>query len=422
MLQALRAALPARPEARRVLIGVFVSALGRGLTLPFLFIYLTDVRGLSDALAGLAIGWYGAVVLALSPLAGTLMDRYGARRVVLPSLAVEAAGTACLALVDGPAAAFGVATLIAAGGAAVYSGQSVILSSLTADSERQSTFGLQFTLLNLGIGIGGLISGAVVDTARPVTFETIYLVDGLTYLAPLVILLTMPSVGRRLTTPSSDASGGSYLVVLRDRAFRRVVLFGLILTTCGYAQIEVGFAAYAVRVADTTPRIVAWALAANTVTIVASQLFVLRFLHGRSRSRSLAAVGVIFAVSWLVLGVAGISGGQAPLLAAGCVILCAMVFAAGETFLSPVLPAVTNALAPDALRGRYNAVMSINWGISGILGPVTAGPLIGAGGGAVWVGLTVGGCLVASLIALSLRTLLTPAEDGRATAGAAVPT
>ncbi|MFI5845305.1 MFS transporter [Catenuloplanes sp. NPDC051500] len=393
---------------------MFISALGRGLTLPFLFIYLTDVRGLSDALAGLAIGWYGAVVLALSPLAGTLMDRYGARRVVLPSLAVEAAGTACLALVDGPVTAFGVATLVAAGGASVYSGQSVILSSLTADDERQSTFGLQFTLLNLGIGIGGLISGAVVDTARPGTFEVIYLVDGITFLAPLLILLGMPSAGRRLTGPASTGSGGSYLAVLRDRTFRRVVLFGLILTTCGYAQIEVGFAAYAIRVADTTPRIVAWALAANTVTIVVSQLLVLRFLHGRSRSRSLAAVGVIFAASWLILGAAGVAGREAPLLAAAGVILCSMVFASGETFLSPVLPAVTNALAPDALRGRYNAVMSINWGISGILGPVTAGPLIGAGGGALWVGLTVGGCLVASLIALSLRGLLTPAEDGRA--------
>ncbi|WP_198154073.1 hypothetical protein [Catenuloplanes japonicus] len=48
------------------------------------------------------------------------------------------------------------------------------------------------------------------------------------------------------------------------------------------------------------------------------------------------------------------------------------------------------------------------------LGPVTAGPLIGAGGGTLRVGLTVTGCLVASVIALSLHGLLTPAQDGRA--------
>src|SRR5918911_565680 len=118
----LRRSLPSRPEARRILIGTLLSAIGRGLTLPFLFIYLTDVRGLSDARAGLVIGWFGAVTLALSPLGGTLIDRFGARRVVLPCLAVEAIGTGSLALVDSTASAFGVMTLIAVGSSAIWSG------------------------------------------------------------------------------------------------------------------------------------------------------------------------------------------------------------------------------------------------------------------------------------------------------------
>jgi hypothetical protein len=62
----------------------------------------------------------------------------------------------------------------------------------------------------------------------------------------------MPGVGRRLADPAVvgvSRSGGGYLAVLRDRSFRRLVVFGLVLTTCGYAQIEVGFTAYSVRVA-----------------------------------------------------------------------------------------------------------------------------------------------------------------------------
>jgi MFS family permease len=72
-----RAALPTRPEARRILLGTLFSALGRGLTLPFLFIYLNDVRGLSGATVGLVVGWIGVVSLALSPVGGTLIDRFG---------------------------------------------------------------------------------------------------------------------------------------------------------------------------------------------------------------------------------------------------------------------------------------------------------------------------------------------------------
>ncbi|MEV5768055.1 MFS transporter [Micromonospora sp. NPDC052213] len=408
-------ALPRRPEARRILVGTLLSAVGRGLTLPFLFIYLTDVRGLTDARAGLVIGWYGAVTLALSPLGGTLIDRFGARRIVVPCLLVEAAGTGSLALVDSTASAFVVITLIAIGSSAIWSGQNTILASLTDDDERQRVYGLNFALLNLGIGIGGLISGAIVDTARPVTFQAIYVLDAISYLMPALILLSLPRVGHRLAAgPTGDSpSAGGYLTVLRDRPFRRLVVFGLVLTTCGYAQIEVGFAAYAVRVVEVTPRVVAWALAGNTVMIVLAQLLVIRRMEGRSRTGGLAVVGAVFATAWLVLGAAGQVGPGNALVAALGVVACSAIFGFGETLLSPVMPALTNALATDELRGRYNAMSSMIFGISGVIGPVTAGPLIGAADGRIWVAVVVGGCLVASLLALSLRPLLTAVQDGR---------
>ncbi|MGS2612979.1 MFS transporter [Micromonospora sp. LZ34] len=419
----LRRALPRRPEARRILVGTLLSAIGRGLTLPFLFIYLTDVRGLTDARAGLVIGWYGAVTLALSPIGGTLIDRFGARRVVLPCLVVEALGTGSLALVDSTASAFLVMTVIAIGSSAIWSGQNTILASLTDDGERQRVFGLNFALLNLGIGMGGLTSGAIVDTGRPVTFQLIYLLDAVTYLMPALILLTLPGVGHRLAgrTAGDKPSTGGYLTVLRDRPFRRLVIFGLVLTTCGYAQIEVGFAAYAVRVVEVSPRVVAWALAGNTVMIVLAQLVMLRRLEGRSRTGALAVVGAVFAAAWLVLGAAGVVGTGNALLAALGVVACSAIFGFGETMLSPVMPALTNALATDELRGRYNAMSSMIFGISGVIGPVTAGPLIGAADGRIWVATVVGGCLVASLVALSLRRLLTPAQDGRLPAVPSAP-
>ena len=416
----LRRVLPSRPEARRLLVGTLLSAIGRGLTLPFLFIYLTDVRGLSDARAGLVIGWYGAVTLVLSPLGGTLIDRYGARRVVLPCLLIEAAGVGSLTLVGSTATAFAAASVIAVGSSAIWSGQNTILASLTGEGERQRVFGLNFALLNFGIGVGGVISGAIVDTSRPITFQTIYVLDALSYLAPAVILLTMPAVGRRLgehTAERTFRAGGNYLTVLRDRPFRRLVVFGLVLTTCGYAQIEVGFTAYCVRVVRVEPRVVAWALAANTVMIVLSQFLMLRRMDGRSRSAALAGVGVAFATSWLILGAAALVPRDAALVAALGVVACATVFGFGETMLSPVMPALTNALASDELRGRYNAMSYMIFGVSGVIGPVTAGPLIGAGDGMIWVLLVTGGCLVASLLALSLRSLLSPAQDGRVRPG-----
>ncbi|BCY10148.1 MFS transporter [Actinoplanes sp. L3-i22] len=409
----IRDSLPARPEARRLLAGVLLSSIGRGLTLPFLFIYLTDIRGLSDAAAGLAIGWFGAVLMVLAPVGGTLMDRFGARPVALVSLCGQAVGSVLIAWADTPTLILLALTIAAAGMASSWASNATMLASLTTEHERQRVFGLQFALLNLGIGLGGVIAGLVVDVHRPGTFQAVYVLDGLTFLVPLALLLSMPAVGRRLTAPGpSRAADGGYREVFRDRAFRRVLLFGLVLTTCGYGQIEVGFPAFAVRTADVTPRVVAWALAANTVMIVGAQLVVIRRLEGRSRSRTLALVGVVFALSWLVLGAGGLVGDRIPLLASLLVISCSAVFGFGETLMQPVQPALINALAPDRLRGRYNSAHSVNFGISSVIGPITAGPLIGAGHAMTWVALTLGGCLVASVLALSLRRLLTPAQDG----------
>ncbi|GAA2714846.1 hypothetical protein ACFY2R_08485 [Micromonospora olivasterospora] len=62
-------------------------------------------------------------------------------------------------------------------------------------------YGLNFALLNLGIGVGGLISGAIVDIARPTTFQLIYVLDAVSYLTPALILLTLPGSVTGSPTP-----------------------------------------------------------------------------------------------------------------------------------------------------------------------------------------------------------------------------
>src|SRR5262245_23276684 len=132
----LRSTLPASPEARRLLVGTLFSAIGRGLTLPFLLVYLTEVRGLEAGTVGLLVGWMGAVALAVAPLSGTLVDRLGARRVVIPLLLLEVGGSVSLAFVDSVATAFLALTVVAIGFAALWSGQTTILATLVTPEER----------------------------------------------------------------------------------------------------------------------------------------------------------------------------------------------------------------------------------------------------------------------------------------------
>ncbi|RNI16631.1 hypothetical protein EFY87_19865 [Flexivirga caeni] len=274
-------------------------------------------------------------------------------------------------------------------------------------------YGLSFALMNLGIGVGGLVSGFIANVRDPGSFRALYLVDGVSWALPVLVLLTIPHIGRQLSRgDGGTGSAGGYREVFANRAFRRLFAFSLLLTACGYAQFEVGLPAFATGVSHVSTRVVAWGLVANTVVITCTQTFVSSRLHGRSRSRALAVAGLVVALSWLLLGAGGAarSLGPTPVLAT---FACAAVFAVAETLFSPMLPALTNALANDELRARYNSIGSLVFGVTSIVGPLTAAPLIGNGLGGVWVGLVVVGGLCAAALALSLRGLLTPDQDGR---------
>lgn len=400
------------PVVRRVLFGNALAAIGSGLTLPLLIIYLGQVRDLGTTVGGFVVAYIAVVQLLLLPVSGILVDRLGPRPVLMGGLLVQGTGIALLAQVDSVPTAYAVATVISVGSAFSWGPQSALLGRLTTPAERTRIFGIQFMILNLGIGIGGIVAAVVVDVTDPATFELLYVMDALTYLLYVLVLATLRGVGvgRAPVEGQVDAQGG-YREVLQDRRLVRIVALGLVLMTCGYGSLEVGLPVIVTVVNGLAVSWVAIAFAVNTATIVVVQLFTLRMIGGRSRSRLLAVVAGLWAVSWLLLG----TSGMLPMtLAIVAICLSTAVFALGETLSAPIMPSLVNDLAPGHLRGRYNAVQSITWGVSGALGPAIAGVMLGAGLEAAWLALVVAGLVVAAVLALRLRRTLTPALDGRA--------
>jgi MFS family permease len=362
------------------------------------------------AVGGFVLAWSALLGFALTPVSGWVIDRVGPRPVMIFGLAVEAVAAAGWAFVRETWQAFAVASLLALAGSGLWSAASTLLSRAVAEDQRQRVFGINFLLLNLGIGIGGLVSGLVVDVARPATFEALYLADGVLILGGLAVILTLRGVGGPAPPePGTDTSGG-YREVLADRALLRLVAVAVVMLTCGYGAIEVGYPVFATTEAGLSARFVAFGYVGNTIAIVVGQMYVLRLIEGRSRSRLLAAVGAIWAFAWLLLGLAAPLGGSAAAVVA---LASPMVFAIGETIWQPVMPSIVNDLAPEHLRGRYNAVGALSWNVSGTLGPAMTGVLLGGGLGGAWIGIVLGGCLLAGLAGLRMRAVLTPEQDGR---------
>ena len=405
---------------RRLLVGNGLSALGSGLTMPFLYVYLAQVRGFPGPVVGFVFAWMGLLSFLAAPLGGTLIDRYGPRVVVVAGLVVEALGVLALARVQTQPQGWAVATAICLGTVGLYPATTALLTRMVPEPQRERVYGIQFMTLNAGLGVGGMVASFLVDVSSVESFQRLYLLDALSYAAYIVVVATLPRGTGRLpvepaaSSPTAGVAGASgWREVLADRTVLRVVGVSALAITFGYAQMEAGFTAYATQTGQLPAHELGWAYGANTAVIVIGQLTMLRVISGRSRSRVLALACATWTVSWLVVGAAGrVDGGLATL----CVVAGLGLFGLGETLWAPVVPALINELAREELRGRYNSLQSMVWTVSSIVGPALAGLLLGNGLAGVWVACVVTGTAVAAVLFTRLRRHLSRIEDGRAVA------
>jgi MFS family permease len=386
-------------EGRWLLSTVAVQLFGRGMTLPFTVIYLHEVRGIGLDVAGIVMAWIFTVGVVLTGPGGLAIDKYGARLVILLGCLVHLVGVVVLAFAETAPAAFVAATLMGVSGLTWPAFNSMV-AAIVKGPLRTQYFGVNFALVNLGIGLGGIVSGLYVDVGDPGTFTTIYLVDAASLLIPVVLLLgPLRHVHARADKPEDSAGiPSSYWQIARRPAMAWLLLLTFIAMFVGYGQLEAGFPAFAREASEVSTRIIGWAFAANTAVIVLAQFLMLRRIDGHRRTRVLMVMTVVWIVAWSVLGLTGLVPGTAT--AAFGVILFHVLFGFGETMLQPTVPAMTNDLAPDHLRGRYNALSSGVFQMGGIAGPVVAGGLLSHGQEATYIAMLLTGC--ASMLGLAL--------------------
>ena len=408
-------------DGKLLLSTVAIETLGTGLVLPFGFIYLHEVRGFTIETAGSLLAVPAIVGMTVVGPAGALIDRLGARRIILAGMSAQMLGNVMLAFSSTPLMAAIALGLLGAAGGIFWPGFNAMIGAVVPSDIRQRYFGINFTLVNLGIGIGGLLAGSIVDVHRPGTFVAIYLGNALSFLAPVAVLLgPLRHVSGKVAHPVSDQDGEpirtSYLDILRDKAMVPVIALTFLSAFVGYAQSQAGFTAYARLVGGVSTRTIGYAFAANTAAIVLLQLLVLQRIEGRRRTRVILVLSALWAVSWLMTGLSGLLPGTP--MAAALVIGGFVVFALGETLLQPTIPAITNDLSPDHLRGRYNAVMAGAFQLAAVTGPVVAGVMLGARLNVEFIGMLVLGCAVMAFIALAVEHRIPAQANGIKTAAA----
>ena len=289
----------------------------------------------------------------------------------------------------------------------MFSGISTMLHGLTPEPDlQQRAFAVNFTTQNMALGIGAAVAAVVVRAHHPGTFQVLFLANGLTCLLFACLLPALPNPRR--TRVANEARVG-YRDVLRHRGLRLMILASLLLAFSGPSTFDSGLPAFASVADHISDHAIAVSFTINTAVIVAFQMLVLRLVRRHRRTFGLVMVGLIWAVSWTLLGFAEVVGGSGWRI----VILFAFtgLFGVGETFVAPTRGPLINSLATDRIRGRANSISGFASSAMLIVCPAMVTSLVASHLEVVLIALLGLGSLGIVAIAARLRGALTVEQD-----------
>lgn len=398
-----------------VLIGASFGAVGWGAVLPFLYADIANARGLGAAAAALTFTAFAFGALLASPVAGRLADRCRPVTVATAARLAMVVMIIWLMVAPSPGELWVAALGYGAALALLQPSVSVLVLGLTPPERRRDAFAWQFIGQNLGLAIGGVVGGHLIDLATPTGARPAYLFAAAGSLVSAVLVAAArvrsdrPARGEAPAPadPAEAADAVGFRAVLQAPGVRWLLAVTAVLTLACYAQFDSGLPSYALTVLDIDPGTLGTAVAVNAVLVAALTAPVVRLTRTVAPGLLLAACASIWVVVWLVLGV--------PLLhhaaAAAFVVMGYALFSLGETMLAPVLSPLAATLAPSGAVGRTLAAMNGAQTAATAVGPGLSGALLGLGLPAGFIALQVLCCAVAILGARRLNLAASHRED-----------
>ncbi|MER8092786.1 MFS transporter [Streptomyces goshikiensis] len=407
---------------RRIQAGNALTAFGIGFTVPFLYIYVAQVRGLGSMAATSAFVAFALGALVALPFTGRVIDRRGPVPVVLGAAVAASAGALALGLSTGIVPILLSALALGAGQAVMQPALATMIVWCSTPATRTRSFAMQFFMQNLGLGIGGLIGGQIVDENRPGSFTLLFGIEAVMFLVLAAVILTVrmphaPVIKDAVPRDPAQAGGSGWQRLLRHKAMVKLLVMGFVIFFACYGQFESGLAAFGTEAAGISPSTLGFALAANTGAIVVAQFVVLKLVEKRRRSRVIALVGLIWTVAWVIAGFSGLGHGSAMMAAAAFISTYAL-FGIGEAMLSPTLAPLVADLAPEGSVGQYNSAFALVKQMALALGPL--GVPLGAGVPMLYIGTFIVVSLGIAALALRLGKQLSPAQDNPSLVGSRI--
>ncbi len=405
-----------------LLLALAVDNFGSGLFLPLVLVYSVQVVGLSVGLAGTLL-FLGTLAGLGAPLVvGTVVDRFGPRRVVITSQLIQAVGMTLYLLAGttsstssragsgrgaAVALAVGGAVLVAAGTQTFYSSLFSLIAAVAGDGPKDGPFAHVDMIRSAAFGLGALLAAALLTWLDTSALRVAVAVDALTFVLAAGLLWRLvhikpardrhaPAAAQAPAHPAISGEAGPYATDLagsattsdvrtpaapsdatvraaprpwRDRPFL-VLLVVIALTGLATDVHLVGFSVWALERLHAPGWVPGASIALLTGITSTSTALVVRWTSGWTRTRTVTA-GTVLVLAWCAMCAAApsIGGGWQPVwLLASTVVLAVSAMLIGVRVM-----AMAEASAPVAAYGRYMATVQYGFNATALLAPLLVG-------------------------------------------------
>lgn len=395
------AALRERRSWLTLLVALGIDDAGSGLFLPITLLYVTRVIGLPLATAGVLVSVGTAAGAVVPTLAGPLVDRVGARTVVVAAQLLQAAGAGVYVIAHGPLLALTGAVLLSCGLQAFYSGLFSLISDVAGDGAKDRPFALVMMIRSASFGLGGLIAAPLL-AGGPSGYRLAMIIDGVSFVVCAALLLALVGRPQRHdhARPPADVVGPR--VVLRDRPFLGLVVVNALLAL-GSDLFLLGMPVYVTVRLHAAAWLPGVLVAELTLLTSTGGVLAVRATRRRRRTSGMA-LGAVVRIGWCAACLGAVFVPNAALI--GYLVGATALGAVGFVIGGPGALALAEASAPAAARGRYMATFQYSFLAAQIIAPALVA-LSSAGNWLPWVLCAANGAALPLLRLLANRL---PAE------------
>ena len=345
----------------------FVDRLGGSLLFPFFALYITQRFDVGMTEVGVLFATFSLSSFIGAFPGGALTDRFGRKGIIIFSLVATSLSTLLMGFVNEfqffLVVAFVSGIFTDVGGPAYEA----VFMDMLPEEKRASGFGIRRVAFNLAVVIGPVIGGFVAARSYLALFVIDAVVSGLVALMVFFLIPETKPVPEKGTEQESTAeSFAGYGRVLQDGRFMAFTLVSL-LTWLVYMNMNTTLGVYLRDQHGVPESGYGTIIAINAAMVVLLQFPITRRIE-KNPPMLMMALGAFFIAAGLAL-----YGFVDTFWWFGVAIA---ILTIGEMITVPISNAVVAHFAPEEMRGRYNFIYGLSWGISFGIGPYLAGKIM----------------------------------------------